>query len=81
MRVRPVQRSMPRWLVIFLIFFVLGPFALPLLWVNDRFSRSAKYILTLVVLAYTAFVVWAVYALMQAVNSQVQGIMNQMPLR
>ncbi|HLK13060.1 MAG TPA: hypothetical protein VKW76_16915 [Candidatus Binatia bacterium] len=35
------------WLVLVLLFFVLGPFALPLLWRSSGFSRPAKIVLTL----------------------------------
>ncbi len=37
-------------------FLALGPFALPLLWVNPRFSKKFKIILTIIILILTYFV-------------------------
>ncbi len=39
------------WFVLFMILFVLGPFALPLLYKSPRFSRGWKIFWTLFVLA------------------------------
>ena len=41
------------WFVLAMIFFVMGPFALPLVWKNPRFSRSVQWALTVVCLLYT----------------------------
>ena len=41
------------WLVLFMLFFVLGPFGLGLVWGNPRFSRGVKITLTLVMVVYT----------------------------
>jgi hypothetical protein len=43
--------------VIFLLFFVAGPLALPLLYKSPAFSKTLKVILTVVVLVYTAYLV------------------------
>jgi hypothetical protein len=45
------------WPVIFLLFFVAGPLALPLLYKSPAFSKTLKVILTVVVLVYTAYLV------------------------
>jgi hypothetical protein len=45
------------WSVVFLLFFVLGPFGLPLLWRSRGFSRGMKIALTVTVMAYTALLV------------------------
>ena len=42
------------WFVLFMLFFVLGPFGLGLVWGNPRFGRGVKIVLTLVMVAYTA---------------------------
>lgn len=41
------------WFVLVMLFFVVGPFGLPLVWKNPRFSRWAKIALTLVMVCYT----------------------------
>jgi len=46
-----------RSVVIFMLFFLLGPFALPWLWHSPKFNKAAKIILTVVVLIYTVILV------------------------
>ena len=45
------------WSVVFLLFFVLGPFGLPLLWKSPAFSRGMKIALAVAVMAYSALLV------------------------
>lgn len=45
------------WVILLLLFVVLGPLALPLLWRSPRFSRPMKVALTVLTLAYTALLV------------------------
>ena len=45
--------------VILLLFFVLGPFGLPLLFKSPRFGKTWKIILTMAVVVYTAYLVFA----------------------
>jgi hypothetical protein len=45
--------------VILLLFFVLGPFAPPLLYKSPKFSKTLKTILSLAVLVYTLFMIFA----------------------
>ena len=45
-----------RLTVLLMLFFVLGPFGLPLLWKSPRFSKLWKQILTALTLIYTALV-------------------------
>lgn len=40
--------------VLLMLFFVLGPFGLPLLWKSPHFSKLWKQILTVLTLVYTA---------------------------
>ena len=52
----------PKWYhrpssVVFLLFFVLGPFGLPLLWKSPAFSRGMKIALAVGVMAYSALLV------------------------
>ena len=45
------------WFVLLMLFFVVGPFGLPLVWKNPRFPRWLKITLTLAMIAYTALLV------------------------
>ena len=46
--------------VLFMLFFVLGPFGLPLLWKNPNFSKTWKWVITAVMLAYTAMLFYTI---------------------
>lgn len=61
------------WVVLFLILFVLGPFALPLIWKNPRLSHTAKLALSGVALAYLVFVGLAINRLIAGVSSSLEG--------
>jgi hypothetical protein len=45
--------------VVLLLFFVLGPFGLPLLYKSPKFSKTSKIILTIVVIIYTSYLIFA----------------------
>ncbi len=45
--------------VVLLLFFVLGPFGLPLLYKSPKFSKTSKVILTVIVMAYTCYLIFA----------------------
>lgn len=47
------------WIILPLLFFVLGPLALPLLWRSHCFTRTWKIILTVVVAIETVLLVWS----------------------
>jgi hypothetical protein len=57
------------WAVLFSLFFVLGPLGLPLLWKSPHFSRTAKLLLTGLVLAVTW---WAIVVAIHAVRAVVE---------
>ena len=59
------------WFVLFLLFFVLGPFGLPLVWKNPRFSRQVKTTLTLVMVVYTVMLVQVTIRMFQTVTQEV----------
>jgi len=42
------------WALVFLLFVVLGPFGLPLLWRSPAVSRTTKIVLTIAVVVYSA---------------------------
>jgi hypothetical protein len=52
-----------RWFVLFMLFFILGPLALPMLWRGRAFSRRGKWILTVLIALYTFLVLWLSYYL------------------
>ena len=62
------------WLVLFLLFFVLGPFGLPLVWKNPRFSRSVKWVLTILMVLYTGWLTALVARMVQAVTANMQQL-------
>jgi hypothetical protein len=45
--------------VVLLLFFVLGPFGLPLLYKSPQFSKTFKIILTSAVIIYTSYLIFA----------------------
>jgi hypothetical protein len=49
------------WIVLPLIFLILGPFGLPLLWRSRRFTLLWKSIVTIVVLGLTAMILWGIW--------------------
>jgi len=58
------------WFVLFMLFFVVGPFGLPLVWRNPRMSRGVKLVLTVVMLAYTVLLVDMTRRMFQAVVNE-----------
>jgi len=50
-----------------MLFLVLGPFGLPLVWKNPRFSRRGKIILTVITVGYTLFLVYGTMAAVRAI--------------
>ncbi|MSR78276.1 MAG: hypothetical protein EXS63_08670 [Candidatus Omnitrophica bacterium] len=63
-------------LVIFLLFFVLGPFGLPLLYKSPRFNRTWKIIWTVIMIAYTWAMIDGTIALVKLALSSLGGIQS-----
>lgn len=59
------------WVVLVMLFFVLGPLGLPLVWKNPHFSRWVKTALTLVMVVYTV-------ALVDVTIRAFQSVMHEM---
>ena len=59
------------WLILFMLFFVVGPFGLPLVWKHPRLSQRAKIILTLIMVVYTVVLVELTMQAIRAVMGQV----------
>ena len=45
--------------VVLLLFLVLGPFGLPLLYRSPKFNKTLRIILTIVVVIYTSYLIFA----------------------
>lgn len=60
------------WFVLGMLFFVLGPLGLPLVWKSPSFARWVKVVLTIVMVIYTVvlidFTIRAFRAAMEHVN-------------
>jgi hypothetical protein len=69
--------SLPPWVVIFLLFFVLGPLAFGILWRNEHFSRRAKWALTIIVTVYSAIMIWWIYSLLSGIGASIDRAFNQ----
>ena len=59
--------------VILLLFFVLGPFALPLLWKSPDFKRPAKIIITVLTLVVTGWLIWRIVVETEKIVQQFQS--------
>jgi len=46
-------------IVVLLLFFVLGPLGLPLLYKSPKFGKTSRLILTIFVIIYTSFLIFA----------------------
>ena len=54
------------WAIVVLLFFVLGPVGLPLLWKSPGFTRGWKVALTVAMVIYTALLVDSVVVAVRA---------------
>ena len=73
-------RRISRSLIIFLLFCVIGPFGLGLLWRSDEFSDGAKWTLTLAVVVYTIVLLWVGYLVCAWALAEITQAMNQFQL-
>ena len=55
------------WFVLVMLFLVMGPFGLPLLWKSPRFPRWAKIALTIALALYTYWLFAATMAAVRAI--------------
>ena len=67
-----------RGMVFLMLFVVLGPFGLPLLWKSPHFTKGWKHILTALTLLYTLWVLQSLYSAittsMRSLNSMGLGL-------
>ena len=64
------------WMVLFLLFFVLGPFGLPLVWKNPRFSQAVKLLLTALMALYLWMLVVLITRMAAAVANSLEQLNN-----
>ena len=57
------------WVVILMLFFVLGPFGLPLLFKSPSFGKKTKVFITLLTLLYTTYLIGGTVAAVRVVLS------------
>lgn len=62
------------WFTLVMLFFVLGPFGLPLVWKNPHFPRWVKVMLTLIMVLYTVWLVDLTIRVFRAVMEQMDQL-------
>ena len=62
------------WVILPLLFLILGPFALPLLWRSHRFTLVWKYVLTILMFAVTAALLWSMWFTVQQALAPLQQL-------
>ncbi|HYA93946.1 MAG TPA: hypothetical protein VEK32_20840 [Thermodesulfobacteriota bacterium] len=79
----PEEEGKIRWYlrpisVVLLLFFVLGPFGLPLLYKSPKFSRTLKIILTVVVIVYTSYLIFASLEIAREVYQRMEAFQDML---
>ncbi len=73
----PAVRTLPWyynvWVVLLLLVFVLGPFGLPLVWNNPRFSPTAKWVITSLLIVYTVLLGMLTLRMIRAVQESLNA--------
>ena len=62
--------------VILLLFFVLGPLGLPLLYKSPKFSKTLKAILTIIVVLYTCYLIFATLEIGKLLYLRMEGLQD-----
>ena len=73
------QKETMRWYyrpipVLVLLFVVIGPFALPLLYKSPHFSKFWKFFLTIVVVIFTCYLIWASVKIWERMSAAVKEV-------
>lgn len=69
----------PLWIMV-LALFVLGPFALPLVWKSPAISRPAKIWITVGITVYSLLLVYWTWVLTVRIYHQMQQVMDALEL-
>jgi hypothetical protein len=64
--------------VVLLLFFILGPFGLPLLYKSPKFSKTSKIILTIAVIIYTSYLIFASLEIARKLYSGMGGLQDML---
>jgi len=73
---RPPEKWYFKLPILIIAFLCVGPFALPLVWFNPRFSRKTKIITTVVVLLLTYYLWCALANSLKSINQYYQAILQ-----
>ena len=65
-------------IVVLLLFFVLGPFGLPLVYKSPKFSKTLKIILTIVVIIYTCYLIFVSLEIGREVYMRMEQLQEQL---
>jgi hypothetical protein len=64
--------------IVLLLFFILGPFGLPLLYKSPKFSKTSKIILTIAVIIYTSYLIFASLEIARQLYSGMGELQNML---
>jgi hypothetical protein len=64
--------------IVLLLFFVLGPFGLPLLYKSPKFSKTSKIILTIAVIIYTSYLIFASLELARQLYGRIEELQDML---
>ena len=64
--------------VVLLLFIILGPFGLPLLYKSPKFSKTSKIILTIAVIIYTSYLIFASLEIARQLYSGMGELQNML---
>jgi len=64
--------------VVLLLFFVLGPFGLPLLYKSPKFSKTLKIILTIAVIIYTSYLIFVSLEIARQLYSRMEELQDML---
>jgi membrane-bound acyltransferase YfiQ involved in biofilm formation len=65
-------------IVVLLLFFVLGPFGLPLLYKSPKFSKTSKILLTIVVIIYTCYLIFVTLEIGRELYLRMEELQEQL---
>jgi hypothetical protein len=66
------------WFIVLMLFLVLGPLALPLLWRSRQFSLQWKITLTVLVTVLTGWLCWRLWLALQQTAAMLDQIQKQL---
>lgn len=66
------------WMILFMLFFVLGPFGLPILYKSPKFGRRSKILLTIVMVPYTWYLGVVTMKQLQVASQKIAALQEQM---